>query len=108
MLTQARRGGDPVPVDLAQAVLLLAAEFYENRHDLGQRVAGLPLVVQALIERWRTVQVFQAGASMRRGAAFAQAGAGSAAERRRWRGWVYGSLGGFGDIVGRGFAGVWT
>ena len=52
-----------IPVDLAQAVLLLAAEFYENRHDLGQRVAGLPLVVQVLIERWRTVRVLGGGAA---------------------------------------------
>ncbi len=50
-----------VPPDLAQAVLLLAAEFYENRHDLGQRVAGLPAVVQSLIERWRTVRVLGGG-----------------------------------------------
>ena len=50
-----------VPADLAQAVLLLAAEFYENRHDLGQRVAGLPAVVQVLIERWRTVRVLGGG-----------------------------------------------
>ncbi|MDZ4312537.1 MAG: hypothetical protein U1A24_18470 [Cypionkella sp.] len=52
-----------VPADLAQAVLLLASEFYENRHDLGQRVAGLPLAVQALIERWRTVRVLGGGAA---------------------------------------------
>ena len=50
-----------VPADLAQAVLLLAADFYENRHDLGLRVAGLPAVVQALIERWRTVRVLGGG-----------------------------------------------
>jgi uncharacterized phiE125 gp8 family phage protein len=50
-----------VPADLAQAVLLLAAEFYENRHDQGQRVAGLPLTVQSLIERWRTVRVLGGG-----------------------------------------------
>lgn len=50
-----------VPADLAQAVLLLAAEFYENRHDLGLRVAGLPAVVQSLIERWRTVRVLGGG-----------------------------------------------
>ena len=52
-----------VPADLAQAVLLLAAEYYENRHDLGQRVAGVPLSVQALIERWRTVRVLGGGAA---------------------------------------------
>lgn len=50
-----------VPADLAQAVLLLAAEFYENRHDLGLRVAGLPTVVHVLIERWRTVRVLGGG-----------------------------------------------
>lgn len=46
-----------VPVDLAQAVLLLAAEYYEVRQagDGGQ--AGLPFAVQSLIERWRTVRV---------------------------------------------------
>lgn len=52
-----------VPADLAQAVLLLAAEYYENRHDLGQRVAGLPLAVQMLVERWRIVRVLGGGAA---------------------------------------------
>ncbi|OYU39220.1 MAG: hypothetical protein CFE33_12490 [Pseudorhodobacter sp. PARRP1] len=56
-------GWAAVPFDLAQAVLLLAAEFYENRHDMGQRVAGVPLAVQALIERWRTVRVLGGGAA---------------------------------------------
>lgn len=46
-----------VPADLSQAVLLLAAEFYENRHDQQQRTQGLPATVQMLIERWRTVRV---------------------------------------------------
>jgi uncharacterized phiE125 gp8 family phage protein len=46
-----------VPVDLAQAVMLLAAEFYEVRHSGGQGGPALPLTVQALIERWRTVRV---------------------------------------------------
>ncbi|MBN2630087.1 MAG: hypothetical protein JXR75_06075 [Rhodobacteraceae bacterium] len=50
-----------VPADLAQAVLLLAAEFYERRHDGGQRAAALPLTVQSLIERWRTVRVLGGG-----------------------------------------------
>ncbi|MFT4149984.1 MAG: hypothetical protein QM656_07270 [Paracoccaceae bacterium] len=49
-----------VPADLAQAVLLLAAEFYERRHDGGQ-AAGLPFGVQVLIERWRTVRVLGGG-----------------------------------------------
>jgi uncharacterized phiE125 gp8 family phage protein len=46
-----------VPPDLAQAVLLLAAEYYETRHEAQGGSAGLPQAVQALIERWRTVRV---------------------------------------------------
>lgn len=52
-----------VPADLAQAVLLLAAEYYEMRHEAGQREsAGLPRAVQVLIERWRTVRLLAGGA----------------------------------------------
>lgn len=51
-----------VPPDLRQAVMLLAAQFYETRHDAGDRVEGLPLAVQALIERWRTVRILGGGA----------------------------------------------
>jgi uncharacterized phiE125 gp8 family phage protein len=47
-----------VPADLAQAVLMLAAEYYERRHEGGMRTdGGLPLGVVTLIERWRTVRV---------------------------------------------------
>lgn len=46
-----------VPADLQQAVLLLAAEFYEHRHDDGTSGAGLPFGVVTLIERWRQVRV---------------------------------------------------
>lgn len=46
-----------VPADLAQAVLLLAAEYHELRHADPGATRGLPLAVQALIERWRTVRV---------------------------------------------------
>lgn len=49
-----------VPADLAQAVLLLAAEFYEARIEDSAR-SGLPLAVQALIERWRIVRVLGGG-----------------------------------------------
>ncbi|NEX44754.1 head-tail connector protein [Pseudotabrizicola algicola] len=52
-----------VPADLAQAVLLLAAEFYEVRHSGGAGAAALPLTVQALIERWRTVRVLGGGSA---------------------------------------------
>jgi len=52
-----------VPADLAQAVLLLAAEFYERRHEAGLRASGLPFGVVTLIERWRTVRVLGGGAA---------------------------------------------
>jgi len=51
-----------VPPDLAQAVLMLAAEFYERRHEAGV-VAGLPFAVQALTERWRNVRVLGGGSA---------------------------------------------
>lgn len=46
-----------VPADLAQAVMLLAAEYYELRVVAEGRETGLPHAVQALIERWRNVRV---------------------------------------------------
>jgi uncharacterized phiE125 gp8 family phage protein len=49
-----------VPADLAQAVLLLAAQYYETRHD-GQ-ATGLPMAVQSLIEPWRNIRVLGGGA----------------------------------------------
>ncbi len=52
---------EAVPGDLAQAVFLLAADFYEHRHDGAREGAGLPQAVQALIERWRTVRTLAGG-----------------------------------------------
>lgn len=52
-----------VPADLAQAVMLLASEFYEQRHYGGQDASALPLPVLALIERWRTVRVLGGGSA---------------------------------------------
>jgi uncharacterized phiE125 gp8 family phage protein len=52
-----------VPVDLRQAVLLLASEFYEHRHDDSAQAAGLPFGVVTLIERWRTVRILGGGRS---------------------------------------------
>ena len=49
-----------VPVDLAQAVFLLAADYHENRHESGMGSA-MPFGVMALIERWRTVRVLGGG-----------------------------------------------
>lgn len=45
-----------VPADLAQAVLMLAARYYEDRSDADAR-AALPLGVSALIEKWRAVRI---------------------------------------------------
>lgn len=52
-----------VPADLAQAVILLAAQFYETRHDAGAQAQGfgLPMVVQSLIERYRNIRVLGGG-----------------------------------------------
>lgn len=52
-----------VPADLQQAVMLLAAQYYEQRNDFTGATAGLPQPVQALIERWRTVRVLGGGAA---------------------------------------------
>ncbi|MDB6181504.1 head-tail connector protein [Paracoccus fistulariae] len=46
---------DQVPADLAQAVLLLATRYYEDRSLEGSR-AAMPFGVSALIERWRQVR----------------------------------------------------
>lgn len=47
---------DTVPADLAQAVLLLAARYYEDRSFEGS-TSAMPFGVSALIERWRSVRV---------------------------------------------------
>lgn len=52
-----------VPVDLRQAVLLLASEYYEHRHEDSTQAAGLPFGVVTLIERWRTVRLMGGGRS---------------------------------------------
>lgn len=52
-----------VPVDLAQAVFLLAAQYHENRHEPGERMSTMPFGVMALIERWRTVRTLGGGLS---------------------------------------------
>lgn len=52
-----------LPADLGQAVLLLAAHFYENRHDTAQGHGTLPFGVTSLIERYRTVRLMGGGVS---------------------------------------------
>lgn len=52
-----------VPPDLAQAVLLLAASYYEHRHDQGLGTPGaMPFGVLSLIGRWRNVRTLGGGA----------------------------------------------
>ena len=50
-----------LPADLAQAVLLLAAQFHEYRHEPAPR--GLPQSVARMIEPWRLVRVLGGGAA---------------------------------------------
>lgn len=47
---------DSVPADLAQAVLMLATRYHEDRSFEGSQGA-MPFGVSALIERWRSVRV---------------------------------------------------
>ena len=49
-----------VPADLRQAVLLLAAHYYEHRHEVAG-AGGLPQGVAALIEPYRTIRLFGGG-----------------------------------------------
>lgn len=49
-------GWSSLPPDLAQAVLLLAAQYYEFRHEGVGAGGAMPFGVMALIERWRTVR----------------------------------------------------
>ncbi len=50
-----------LPRDLAQAVILLAAHFHENRFA-AQTQAGMPEIVRALIEGYRSLRLFMGGA----------------------------------------------
>ncbi|AUH63130.1 head-tail connector protein [Paracoccus zhejiangensis] len=57
---------DRVPADLAQAVLMLAAQFYEDRSS-GAAKSALPFGVSALIERWRAVRTLAGRGAVREG-----------------------------------------
>jgi len=50
-----------LPADLAQAVLLLAAHYYEYRHETNLGEGCMPFGVSSLIERYRTVRLFGGG-----------------------------------------------
>lgn len=49
---------DGLSADLGQAVLMLAAHYYEYRHETGLGDGCMPFGVTALIERYRTVRIF--------------------------------------------------
>ena len=51
-----------LPVDLAQAVFLLAAHYFDNRGSAGGQEDLLPFGVLALIEAYRNVRVLGGGA----------------------------------------------
>jgi uncharacterized phiE125 gp8 family phage protein len=48
---------DGVPADLRQAVLLLAAHYYEYRHDTGLSNGCMPFGVSSLIERYKHIRL---------------------------------------------------
>ena len=50
-----------LPADLGQAVILLAAHYYEYRHETRAGETAMPLGVSGLIERYRTVRLFAGG-----------------------------------------------
>jgi uncharacterized phiE125 gp8 family phage protein len=52
-----------LPADLAHAVMLLAAHYYEYRHEAGLAVGALPYSVNALVERHRIVRAGFGGAA---------------------------------------------
>lgn len=54
-------GWSDVPADLAQAVLLLGAEYHDRRLATDAGTPAMPFGVLALIERWRTIRLIGGG-----------------------------------------------
>ena len=52
---------EEVPADLRQAVLLLAAHYYENRSEAPQVAGSMPFGVLVLIESYRSIRIGGAG-----------------------------------------------
>ncbi|KIN66301.1 putative GTA protein [Sulfitobacter noctilucicola] len=48
---------DGVPADLRQAVLMLAAHYYEYRNDTGLSTGCMPFGVTSLIERYKHIRI---------------------------------------------------
>lgn len=55
-------GWDDLPPDLAQAVLMLAAHYYEHRNETTLAEGCMPFGVASLIERYRKVRLLGGGA----------------------------------------------
>ena len=55
---------DDVPVDMQQAVLMLAAHYYEYRHDTALAAGCMPFGVTSLIERFRVMRLGCSGAQV--------------------------------------------
>ena len=58
-----------LPPDLAQAVLLLAAHYYEYRSETALGAGCMPFGVTSLIERYRTLRIFAGNVAGSGGAA---------------------------------------
>lgn len=54
-------GWDDLPAELGQAVMLLAAHYYEYRHEAAFSGSAMPYGVSALIERHRTLRLSSRG-----------------------------------------------
>lgn len=52
---------DDVPADIQQAVLMLAAHYYEYRNDTALDTGCMPFGVSALIERYRSLRLGRRG-----------------------------------------------
>jgi len=52
---------EQLPADIAQAVLMLAAHYYENRADVAMSGGVMPYGVAVLIERYKTVRLIAGG-----------------------------------------------
>jgi len=50
-----------VPADLARGVFLLAAHYYEHRHETATDMSQMPFGIASLLERFRDVRLFGGG-----------------------------------------------
>jgi len=52
---------DDVPADIGQAVLMLAAHFYDNRSAMAVRGKALPHGIESLVRRYRPMRILGGG-----------------------------------------------